>query len=129
MSLEESQSTTVDALITKITQYGSRSVQDFDKYQALHLAEQLASVAKSTAHEKATNFDFISASLREKMHCLVMQFKAYFLALLADKEFTKIIDTISKVDKSFARLSSQSARSGRGARFSPYNTSRVDCFT
>ena len=31
------------------------------------------------------------------------QFKAYFLALLADKEFARIFDAIPKVDKSFQR--------------------------
>ena len=127
--MEDGQLTTVDALIAKITQYGSRRVQDFDKYEALHLAEQLASVAKSTGHEKAASFDIIAAALREKMSCPALQYKSYFLALLADKEFTRIIDTISKVDKSFSHSRPTTTARGRGRggyRSHPYN--RVVCY-
>ena len=56
------------------------------------------------------------------------QFKAYFLALLADKEFTRIFDTISKVDKSFKRLAPYLRTQARGnQRFSSSNP-RVTCY-
>lgn len=45
----------------------------------------------------------IASTLRDKMQVTAAQFRAYFLALLADKEFTHIIETVSKVDKSFNR--------------------------
>ena len=91
----------MQALINRITHYGSRRLEDFDKYEAVHLAEELVSVAKTTGHAKAASYDIIAATLREKIHVSKEQFKAYFLALLADKEFTRIFDAISKVDKSF----------------------------
>ena len=56
------------------------------------------------------------------------QFKAYFLALLADKEFTRIFDTISKVDKSFKRPAPYFRTQARGnQRVSPSNP-RVTCY-
>ena len=36
-----------------ITQYGFRREEDFDKYDALAMAEQLATAAKLSGHEKA----------------------------------------------------------------------------
>lgn len=39
--LENAQGTSVQALINRITHYGSRRLEDFDKYEALHLAEEL----------------------------------------------------------------------------------------
>ena len=57
-SLEDA-ATAVDipSLLTKITQYGFRREEDFDKYKALRLAEQLASAAKVLSHKKASTYD------------------------------------------------------------------------
>ncbi|CAH3027178.1 unnamed protein product, partial [Porites evermanni] len=63
--------------------------------------EELVSVGKTTTDTKEASHDIIATTLREKIHVPKEQFKAYFLALMADKEYTRIFDTISKVDKSF----------------------------
>ena len=97
-ALENAQGTTVEALINRITHYGGRRLEDFDKYEAMRLAEELVSVAKTPNHGKAASYDIIATTLREKMNVSGEQFKAYFLDLLADKEFSRIFDTISKVD-------------------------------
>ena len=76
-------------------------MEDFEKYKALHLLEELVSVGKTTTDTKEASHDIIATTLREKIHVPKEQFKAYFLALMADKEYTRIFDTISKVDKSF----------------------------
>ena len=106
--LENAQGTSVQALINRITNYGGRRLEDFNKYEALRLAEELVSVAKTTGHAKAASYDIITTTLREKIHVAKEQSKAYFLALLADKEFTRIFDTISKVDKSLGTFRSHS---------------------
>ena len=125
--LENAQGTSIQALKNRITHYGSRRLEDFDKYEALRLAEELVSVTKTTGDDKAASFDIIAATLREKIHVPKEQFKAYFLALLADKEFTRIFDTISKVDKSFRRPSPYSRPQARGSqRFSSHP--RVTCY-
>ena len=81
---ENAQGTSVQALINRITHCGSGRLEDFDKYEALRLAEELVSVAKTTADAKAVSYDIIASTLREKIHVPREQFKAYFLALLAD---------------------------------------------
>ena len=115
--LENAQETSVHALTSRITNYGGRRLEDFDKYEALRLAEELVSVAKTTSDTKAASYDIIATTLREKIHVPKEQFKAYFVALLADKEYTRIFDTIAKVEKSFRRPN---------LRSSPYP--RVTCY-
>ena len=89
----------VPARLSRITQYGFRREEDFDKYDALAMAEQLATAAKLSRHEKASTFDAIACTLREKLHVSKKEFKAYFLALLADKEYVKVPEADAKVDK------------------------------
>ena len=101
----------VPAHLSKITSYGFRREEDFDKYDALSLAEQLATAAKLSGHEKASSYDSIACTLKEKLPFNKKQFKAYFVALLADKEYAKILEAVAKVDKSF-KSSVPSAASG-----------------
>ena len=85
-------------------------------------------MAKTTDDTKAASYDIIAITLREKIHVPREQFKAYFLALLADKEFTRIFDTISKVDKSFKRPAPYFRTQAKGnQRFLPSNP-RVTCY-
>ena len=91
----------VPAHLSKITSYGFRREEDFDKYDALNMAEQLATAAKLSGHEKASTYDAIACTLREKFPFNKKQFKAYFVALLADKEYAKVLEAVAKVDKSF----------------------------
>lgn len=118
----------MQALINRITHYGSRRLEELDKYEAVRLAEELVSVAKTTGHAKAASYDIIATTLREKIHVSKEQSMAYFLALLADEEFTRIFDAISKVDKSFKRPAPYFRTQPRGnQRFSSPNP-RVTCF-
>ena len=54
------------------------------------------------------------------------QFKTYFLALLADKGFSRVIETVSKVDKSFRRSMPYRTQPRRG-RF-PYQQSNFQAY-
>ena len=67
------------------------------------MQKNLFFVAKTTSDANAANYDIITTTLREKLHVPKEQFKAYFLALLTDKEYTRMFDTIAKVEKSFRR--------------------------
>lgn len=96
-----------DALIAKIANYGFRRPKDFDKHEALCMAEQLAVSARLTSHPKAASYDVIAALLRDKLSCPISQFKAYFSALLADKEYGRILDAVNKVDKAFKTHASE----------------------
>ena len=66
------------------------------------MAEQLATAAKLSGYEKASTYDAIACTLREKLPFNKKQFKAYFVALLADnKEYAKVLEAVAKVNKSF----------------------------
>ena len=126
-SLEDAGSLSdVPARLSRITQYGFRREEDFDKYDALAMAEQLATAAKLSGHEKATTFDAIACTLREKLPVSKKQFKAYFVALLADKEYAKVLEAVAKVDKSFKSSAPgpASGSSGTSAQASARPTAR-----
>ena len=89
----------VPARLSRITQYGFRRVEDFDKYDSLAMAEQFATAATLSGHEKASTFDAIACTLREKLPASKKQFKAYFVALLPDKEYAKVLEAVAKVNK------------------------------
>ena len=42
---------------------------DFDKYEAVRLAEELVSVAKTAGHAKAASYDVIATTLGEERPC------------------------------------------------------------
>ena len=126
-SLEDAGSLSdVPARLSRITQYGFRREEDFDKYDALAMAEQLATAAKLSGHEKAPTFDAIACTLREKLPVSKKQFKAYFVALLADKEYAKVLEAVAKVDKSFKSSAPgpASGSSGTSAQASARPTAR-----
>ena len=133
-SLEDAGSLSdVPARLSRITQYGFRREEDFDKYDALAMAEQLATAAKLSGHEKAPTFDVIACTLREKLPVSKKQFKAYFVALLADKEYAKVLEAVAKVDKSFKSSAPgpASGSSGTSAQASARPTARrprIFCF-
>ena len=59
------------------------------------MAEQLATAAKLSGHKKASTYDTIAGTLREKLPFTKKQFKAYFVALLADKEYAKVLEAMA----------------------------------
>ena len=61
--LENAQGTSVQVLINRITHYGGRRLEDFDKYEAVRLEEKLVSVAKTTVHAKAASYDVIATTI------------------------------------------------------------------
>ena len=86
--------------LQRLSAYGLRSLVDFDKYTALSMAESLASDAKQNGHPKASFLSMASQMMRGYLDKDPKQFRAYVLALFAQKEYTQVLDRISKVDKS-----------------------------
>ena len=66
------------------------------------MAESLASDAKQHNHPKASFLAVASQTLQYHLQKPTKLFQAYFVALFADKEYSQILDHISKVDKSFS---------------------------
>lgn len=89
----------------------SRRLEDFDKYEALALAEQPATSSSLKADDKVSG-KMPSLPLCEKSYLLVpssLRHTLYYVALLADKEYSKIRDTVAKVDKTFKKQDPQAA--------------------
>ena len=101
-----------------------RRNEDFDKYEALSLAERLLAIARSSHHKKSTYFSIAVDTLRDKLHCSQEQFKCYFLSLLAEKDYSGILDAVSKVDKLFEKKQQHSDTTSAPSR----PPSRVQCW-
>ena len=87
-------------LFRKISALVMKSGSDFDKYEALRLAEELASCA-SKAHGEKFTFQSFSRSLA----CVSLgnpndQLTAYFLALFSHHNYGKVMESLTKLDKS-----------------------------
>ena len=105
-----------------------RRNEDFDKYEALSMAERLSHVAHSTKHPKATVYDITVETLREKLHSPRDPFKAYFLALLAEKEYSGILDSLSKVDKLFKKKERRDVNQPAPVASNTTPASRIRCW-
>ena len=71
------------------------------------MAESLASDVKQHNHPKASFLAVASHKLRGHLQKPTKLFQAYSLATFADKEYSQILDHISKVDKSFCAETTQ----------------------
>ena len=76
----------------------------FSKDQALDLLLNLKMVAKETNHPRAGFFDAAFRSLKEKSATPDIQCMKYLEVILGDNDQEKVLDMMSKVDKSM-RLS------------------------
>ena len=97
-ALEESNQPSVESIIQKIHTLATKDYIDFDKYYAL--AQALTYCAQDTHHKSA---GFYRAALQEiciHMGLSTKEFKAFFIALFADKEYTKVLESVAKVEKS-----------------------------
>ena len=108
---------------TKILHYGFGRPEDFDKYEALHLSKQLAASARLASDPKAPSYEAITSTLRQKIGSPVDQFKAYFSALLADKEYSRVLDAVHKVDKAFKTGTHSVQREDTIITFGPHPSS------
>ena len=105
---------------------------DFDKYEALRLAEQLAAIARSSNHAKASFYDLAASSLRERLSVQNGHFKAYFLALLAEKDYSTVLESLAKVEKSLSRRDNAATRFRRSLPYvrpvSSQRPNNIRCF-
>ena len=82
--------------------------------------ESLEYTTKSTGHEKAPYYAIVLLSLKEKMSTPVDKFRSYFLSLLGNKDYEKVLTTLAKVDKALDTSRKESSR-----RSSPYSRGEV----
>lgn len=89
----------MDQLLKRIESLEGQSNRDFAKYIALSMAESVAREAHCLSHEKASFLDAAVKGLRPRPQASTEIFQAYFLALLSDRDYTKVLDSLAKVDK------------------------------
>ena len=100
--LEKSQKPSVDHLKKSIVQYALRQISDFDKYEALKKIEQLKTISGELKDKKPDFYSSVYATLAERIIRPTSQFKDYVLSLLGDRDYEKIMETVSKIDKNFS---------------------------
>ena len=103
------QKPSVADLRKEIVQYALRQNSDFDKYRALELIEGLKNAAILCKNRKADFYTTVHIKLLERMDKPAEHFKGYILALIGDREYEKIMESVAKIDKSLAQTSSVSS--------------------
>ena len=76
----------------------------FSKDQALDYLLSIRMVAKESNHPKAGFYEAVLRTMREKSRVPDDQFKRYLEVLLGDKDHEKVLEMMSKVDKSMSLL-------------------------
>jgi len=98
-ALESTKSDSVDEGLKKLGTYGLRRKTDFDKYIAMSMADDLVVTARGAKHNQAPFLATAALALRERFDKPVGLFQQYFLALFGDKDYSKVLDSLAKVDK------------------------------
>ena len=83
------------------------------------MAEAASTEAHRINNPKTSFLDAACQALRAQLDKPTDKFQAYFLALFSDKDYTKVLECIAKVDKTFksnASASSSNAPSARSPR-------------
>jgi hypothetical protein len=73
---------------------------------------------------------FLSAAtraLRDRLEKPVEQFQAYFMALFSDKDYSKVLDSIAKVDKALRATAPSASNSASSATRSSFKNTRLFC--
>lgn len=105
-ALEDKNKPSVESILKQINDLAMKSEIDFDKYEALDLAQSLAHCTQDSNHKKASYYAAALQELRSRLAKPTMQFKAFFLTLFADSDYAKVLESNSKVEKSFREPSS-----------------------
>ena len=102
-ALEDRQKPSVTSLKKAILQYGLRSITEFDKYKALEMVEGLKNISEQVKDRKADYFRTVQSVLQERISKSLEHFKAYILSLLGDKDYDRIVESVSKVDRALEK--------------------------
>ena len=97
------------------------------------MAEDLIAVVRNTKHEKVALLSAAARALRDHLDKPISQFQGYFLALFSDQDYSKVLDSIAKVDKSLraaipSKVCSISAGIQCKGQFSPITEASIFLF-
>ena len=63
------------------------------------MLEDLVASARTANHKETSFLSAAARALRERFDKPIAQFQSYFLVLFGDKDYSKVLDSLSKVDK------------------------------
>ena len=101
--LEDKQKPSITSLKKATLQYGLRKLSDFEKYKALEMVEDLKNVSDHLKDRKADYYKTVYSIFHERIEKTPEHFKAYILSLLGDKDYDKIVESVSKVDRAIEK--------------------------
>jgi uncharacterized protein (UPF0128 family) len=106
----------VEDVAKKITNYISRPLLEFNKYEALEMLDTLQGAAHDNKHDKANFYKVAFQTARTKIDIPKEQFRHLLMRLVGDKDHEKVLDVLRKVEKECNRQSGNRAE----ARPAPY---------
>ena len=113
-ALEASKSQqSVESLLMKLRALLNKSGADFIKDEAFDILIELKAAAFIENHKEKKHFQAVYDGLKQKLSAPNEQFRKYLVALVGNKEQKRVLDLMSKVDKSI-RLNNDLAESSSG---------------
>ena len=77
-------------------QYALRQATHFNKHETIRRIEQLKIVSQELKDKKGDVFASVYATLLERVSHPNSHFKEYVLSLLGDRDYAKIMETVTK---------------------------------
>lgn len=111
--LEEGKDESVEDVLSKLSSLLVRKNPPFDKDEAVDVLIELKAVARASNHAKLPYFQAVFQALKDKISTPPDQFRKYLAALLGDKHQERVLDVMSKVDKSVRRSTPALRRSSQ----------------
>ena len=101
--LEEGKEESVEDVLSKLLSLLVRKNPPFDKDVAFDVLFELKAVARSPNHAKLPYFQAVFQALKDKTSASPDKFRKYLATLLGDKHQERVLEVMSKVDKSVRR--------------------------
>ena len=83
--------------------YASRPLSEFNNYEALEMIEAIQRCARDNKAEKEAYYRLVYQTARDKLYLPTLHFRSLLLCLLGDKNYDKVCEAVSQVEKSYAR--------------------------
>ena len=91
----------VENQLLKFMTYASRPLSEFNIYEALDMVDAIQRCAHDSKSEKASYYRLVYQTARDKTNLPAVHYRALLLRLLGDKNYEKVGDAVSKVEKSY----------------------------
>ena len=102
-ALEEKQKPSVHSMKKSIVQYAFRQLADFDKYRTLEICREPEECCLAGKRQESGLLRKCPRNITGKNLKAPEQLKKYVLSLLGDRDYEKIMEAVSKVDKSYTQ--------------------------